>query len=85
MDQGKTFKLDRGLYSGAPNNPATIDIAFCVNEFGIGGVQPERRWFYRLVDSNTSWRRVGRRSATLRLMLYFRNEEDITFFLLKRA
>ena len=80
----KTFKLDRGLYTGAPHNPATIDISFCIKEFGVGGVQQERRWFYRLINDRESWRRVGRRSS-LRMRLYFRSEADRTLFLLKRC
>ena len=84
MSKIKTFKLDRGLYTGVPDNQATIDFAFCTKEFGIGGVQPDKRWFYRLINDIDSWRRVGRRSS-LRMMLYFRNEADRTLFLLKRC
>jgi hypothetical protein len=80
----KTFKLERGRYTGVIGSQTENDINFCRQEFGNGGVQPDRRWFYRLLEKQHDWRRVGRRSS-LKLVLYFRNESDITLFLLKNG
>ncbi len=87
MVQGKTFKLDCGRYTGVIGSQAQNDINFCRQEFGEGGVKPDKRWFYRLLNMPPEWRRTGRISSrsSLRLMLYFRNEADITLFLLKRC
>ena len=80
----KTFKLERGQYTGVIGSQTENDIKFCEQEFGAGGVQSGRRWFYKLLEKQHDWRRVGRRSS-LKLVLYFRNEEDITYFLLKNS
>ena len=80
----KTFKLERGQYTGVIGSQTENDIKFCEQEFGKGGVQSGRRWFYKLLEKQHDWRRVGRRSS-LKLVLYFRNEEDITYFLLKNS
>lgn len=80
----KTFKLERGQYTGVIGSQTENDIKFCRQEFGAGGVQSGKRWFYKLLEKQHDWRRVGRRSS-LKLVLYFRNEEDITYFLLKNS
>jgi hypothetical protein len=43
-----------------------------------------RRWFYRIIIPAAEWRRTGR-NAKLKLMLYFRNSADATFFCLKKS
>lgn len=80
----KTFKLERGAYTGVIGSQTENDIRFCAKEFGTGGTQPDKRWFYRLLNNQTEWRRVGRRSSLI-LVLYFRNEADVTYFLLKNS
>jgi hypothetical protein len=51
-------------------------------DLGPPGMQQERRWFYRVLENGQEWRRKGRRSS-LKLVLYFRNSADATYFLLK--
>ncbi len=80
----KAFKLDRGQWTGVIGSQTQNDINFCRQEFGNGGMKPDRRWFYRLLNMQQEWRRKGRRSS-LRLVLYFRHESDVTLFLLKNG
>ena len=74
----KTVRIDCGRWS---INNTDVDLA--TELFGAPGTQADRRWFYRLLDG-PEWRRKGR-NADLRIMLYFRNSVDATFFALKKG
>ena len=71
-------KLDCGIWS-----IGNRDVELAESMFGAGGTQRDRRWFYRLLDTQ-DWRRKGRRSE-MRLVLYFRNSADAVFFALKKG
>ena len=73
----KSTRIDCGLYSYK-----NTDTELANDLFGPSGTQSGRRWFYRLLDV-PDWRRKGRLSAT-KLVLYFRNNADATFFCLKK-
>jgi hypothetical protein len=74
----KTVKINGGPWS--INN---TDVDLVTELFGAAGTQADRRWFYRLLDS-PEWRRKGR-NTDMRIMLYFRNGADATFFALKKS
>ena len=59
------------------------DVELATKLFGPGGTQADRRWFYRLLDS-PDWAKKAR-NAEMRLVLYFRNSADATFFALKKG
>jgi len=59
------------------------DVELATELFGPGGTQADRRWFYRLLDS-PEWAKKARK-AEMRLVLYFRNSADATFFALKKS
>jgi hypothetical protein len=60
------------------------DVATATDLFGPPGTQAGRRWFYRVQFLNKEWRRKGRNSE-LKVLLYFRNSADATFFCLKKV
>jgi hypothetical protein len=59
-------------------------VAAATEIFGPPGTQSGRRWFYRVQFLNEEWRRKGRNSE-LKVLLYFRNSADATFFCLKKS
>ena len=59
-------------------------VALATGMFGPPGTQSGRRWFYRVQFINKEWRRTGRKSV-LKVLLYFRNSADATFFCLKKS
>ena len=59
-------------------------VATATKLFGPPGTHAGRRWFYRVQFLNEEWRRVGRKSE-LKVLLYFRNSTDATFFCLKKS
>ena len=62
-----------------------IDVVETATEiFGPPGTQAGRRWFYRTQFLTEEWRRKGR-NAELKVLLYFRNSADATFFCLKKS
>lgn len=74
----KNTRINCGIWTG---NNQVVELA--TDMFGPCGTQAGRRWFYRLLDS-PGWRRPYRR-ADMRLVLYFRNSADATFFALKKT
>ena len=66
------------------NNWDIDDVAVATEMFGPPGTQAGRRWFYRVQFINKEWRRTGRKSG-LKVLLYFRNTADATFFCLKKS
>ena len=59
-------------------------VATATEMFGPPGTQAGRRWFYRVQFIDQEWRRKGR-TAGLKVLLYFRNSVDATFFCLKKS
>lgn len=59
-------------------------VATATEMFGPPGTQSGRRWFYRVQFLNEEWRRKGRK-AGLKVLLYFRNTADATYFCLKKS
>ena len=79
----KSTRVDSGKLSF--RNSWDIDsVAVATEMFGPPGTQAGRRWFYRVQYLNEEWRRKGR-SAELKVLLYFRNSADATFFCLKKS
>ena len=61
---------------------------FCQENFGPGGVQPGRRWFYRLLGAE--FKTVHKEHGVFRVMkakdytaVYFRDPADAVWFRLK--
>jgi len=79
----KTTRVDGGKISWADNWEMDA-VAEATKMFGPPGTQAGRRWFYRVQFLNEEWRRVGRKSE-LKVLLYFRNSADATFFCLKKS
>jgi hypothetical protein len=79
----KTIRVDAGKF-GFQNfwNNNSVEIA--TDLFGPPGTQAGRRWFYRVQFLSKEWRRKGRNSE-LKILLYFRNTADATFFCLKKS
>jgi hypothetical protein len=75
----KTTRIHCGAWS--INNQ---DVELATELFGPGGTQTDRRWFYRLLDTEQDWRRKMKHSR-MDLVLYFRNTVDATFFALKKG
>jgi hypothetical protein len=75
----KTTRVKCGIWSLSNH-----DIELATKMFGPSGTQADRRWFYRLLDSNQEWRRKMKHSS-MDLVLYFRNSADATFFTLKKS
>jgi hypothetical protein len=74
----KSTRVDCGYYHDD-------DLTYLANQlFGAPGTQAGRRWFYRMTIPAAEWRRKGR-NAKLKLVLYFRNSSDATFFCLKKS
>lgn len=84
-------EVSRSLWSGV-NNLTQVDqsLDFARNEFGPGGTQCGRRWFYRLrnetyyikVDvTDKSWKQIPR--TRYWCDIYFRDPKDATWFQLK--
>lgn len=71
----KSTRVDCGVYRYYGR-----DCEIAESLFGTPGTGPGRKWFYRLYD-NPDW---SRNSADMRLVLYFRNSADATYFLLKK-
>ena len=59
-------------------------VASATEMFGPPGTQAGRHWFYRIQFLNKEWRRKGRHSEP-KVLLYFRNSADATFFCLKKS
>ena len=79
----KTTRVNCGEISFGKN--WEIDpVATATEMFGSPGTQAGRRWFYRVQFINKEWRRIGRKSG-LKVLLYFRNSADATFFCLKKS
>jgi hypothetical protein len=79
----KSTRVDGGNLSF--RNNWNIDVVETATEmFGPPGTQTGRRWFYRVQFLNEEWRRKGRK-ADLKVLLYFRNSIDATFFCLKKS
>jgi hypothetical protein len=79
----KSTRVDSGELSF--RNSWDIDaVAVATEMFGPPGTQAGRRWFYRVQFLNKEWRRKGR-SAELKVLLYFRNSADATYFCLKKS
>jgi len=74
----KTTRIDGGRWSFD-----NTDVELATELFGAGGTQADRSWFYRLLDG-PEWRRKGR-NTDMRVVLYFRNSADATFFALKKS
>ena len=78
----KSTRVDSGEFSFT--DTWEIDsVAAATEMFGPPGTQLGRRWFYRVQYLNEDWRRKGRNSE-LKVLLYFRNSADATFFCLKK-
>ena len=75
----KTTRIHCGSWS-INNN----DVELASDMFGPGGTQADRRWFYRLLDTEQEGRRKAKLSR-MDLVLYFRNSVDATFFALKKS
>jgi hypothetical protein len=75
----KTTRINCGAWS--INN---TDVELASDMFGPGGTQSDRRWFYRLLDTEHEGRRKAKFSR-MDLVLYFRNSVDATFFALKKS
>jgi hypothetical protein len=79
----KTTRVNGGELSY--RNNWDIDVVATATEmFGPPGTQAGRRWFYRVQFPDEEWRRKGR-SSKLKVLLYFRNSADATFFCLKKS
>jgi len=79
----KSTRVDGGNLSF--RNNWDIDVVETATKmFGPPGTQAGRRWFYRVQFLNEEWRRKGRK-ADLKVLLYFRNSIDATFFCLKKS
>ena len=76
----KTTRVDCGFWTLGNN-----DVELATAMFGAGGTQADRRWFYRLIDTPKSEWRGQRRIAHMKVVLYFRNSVDATFFALKKS
>ena len=74
----KTTRINCGVWSLTNH-----DVELATKLFGPGGTQADRRWFYRLLDTEQEWR-TGR-YAKLNVVLYFRNSVDAVFFALKKG
>ena len=79
----KSTRVDGGKFSFS-NNLDIDAVATATEMFGLPGTQAGRRWFYRVQFLNEEWRRKGRKSE-LKVLLYFRNTVDATFFCLKKS
>ena len=79
----KTTRVDAGQI-GFRTNWEIDPVATATEMFGPPGTQTGRRWFYRVQFINKEWRRIGRKSD-LKVLLYFRNSADATFFCLKKS
>jgi hypothetical protein len=75
----KTTRINCGPWS-----IDNADVELAEKLFGPGGTQADRRWFYRLLDTEQDWRRKGR-YAKLNVVLYFRHSVDAVFFTLKKS
>ena len=75
----KTTRINCGAWS-----MSNTDVELATEMFGPGGTQANRRWFYRLLDTDLEERRKAKLSR-MDLMLYFRNSVDATFFALKKG
>jgi hypothetical protein len=79
----KSTRVDTGQIGFRDN--WNIDVVETATDlFGPPGTQAGRRWFYRVQFLNKEWRRKGRNSE-LKVLLYFRNSADATFFCLKKS
>jgi hypothetical protein len=79
----KTTRVDAGQIGFRPSWEIDV-VATATEMFGPPGTQSGRRWFYRVQFINEEWRRKGRK-ADLKVLLYFRNSADATFFCLKKS
>ena len=79
----KTTRVDGGKISWTDDWKVGA-VATATEMFGLPGTQAGRRWFYRVQFLNEEWRRKGRKSE-LKVLLYFRNTVDATFFCLKKS
>lgn len=77
------------VFAGDWDRAHTV-IAFCTEQFGAGGVQADRRWFYRLLSGTfKTFQRDGHRfrvmSTPTCVAVYFRTPADAVWFTLKQG
>jgi hypothetical protein len=80
----KSTRVDGGKFGFFDNRRENDAVEIATKMFGPPGTQGGRRWFYRVQFLNEEWRRKGR-NAELKILLYFRNTADATFFCLKKS